>query len=388
MKKWYFAALIFGMLALVGCQSQSTSPTGDTAGTKAKNGYVGSAKCGECHDQAYDTWKQTLHAQAIKDPRIDAKAINGDFSIESAFKIFKKEDVVYTHGVQWKQRYIDKDWHVLPAQWVYQQQNWADYHSDTWKTSDWRVECAKCHVVGYDEKTKSWVEYNVGCEACHGPGEEHVKADVSKKIGTIVNPKKLPSDRQADLCGQCHTRGKTPDSKFEFPIGYMPGEELIPADFTPVGKDDLKAWWPNGSVKQHRQQFIEWKTSKHQLAGVTCITCHDSHMQTTKFGTRLSPNNLCLSCHSNIDTDSKSGHAPIAGAPQHGDCVGCHMAPTGKSGDFGDERVHTFRVVQPKDTIQFGSGDQAVQPNACNLCHWHADDAPAALQQALEAGTE
>jgi hypothetical protein len=62
------------------------------------------------------------------------------------------------------------------------------------------------------------------------------------------------------------------------------------------------------------------------------------------------------------------------------------MAPTGKSADRGDERVHTFQVVKPLVTITLGSGEVAKQPNACNACHWHKDDAPEKLQRALDEG--
>jgi hypothetical protein len=62
------------------------------------------------------------------------------------------------------------------------------------------------------------------------------------------------------------------------------------------------------------------------------------------------------------------------------------MAPVGKSATVGDERVHTFRVVKPSVTIKLGEGDPEKQPNACNACHWHKDDAPAKLQKALDDG--
>jgi predicted CXXCH cytochrome family protein len=122
---------------------------------------------------------------------------------------------------------------------------------------------------------------------------------------------------------------------------------------------------------------------------VTCITCHAVHEAPTKFATRLAPNNLCISCHVNVSTDSVTGHAPIANAPQHSDYIGCHMAPTGKSGaERGDERVHTFKVIKPALTIQLGGGSLDKQPNACNSCHWHQNDAPEALQKALEEGVK
>jgi hypothetical protein len=37
----------------------------------------------------------------------------------------------------------------------------------------------------------------------------------------------------------------------------------------------------------------------------------------------------------------------------------------------------------PKATIEQG-GDLAVQPNACNLCHYHKDDTPEELQAIVD----
>jgi len=30
-----------------------------------------------------------------------------------------------------------------------------------------------CHATGYDSEKKTYKEENVGCEACHGPGEKY-----------------------------------------------------------------------------------------------------------------------------------------------------------------------------------------------------------------------
>jgi predicted CXXCH cytochrome family protein len=296
--------------------------------------------------------------------------------------------VKLTHGVQWKQRYIDNDWHILPAQWNFDDEKWTPTpDAQKWRETNWVSECAQCHVTGFDPAKHTWKELSVGCEACHGPGSAHVEAKPAERFGTIVNPASLPFDYAASVCGQCHTRGKSPDGKWPHPIDFQVGDILTTAHFRVVAKEDQAAWWPDGSVKQHRQQYPEWKASKHAKAGVTCITCHSVHEAPGKFATRLAPNNLCISCHSNVSTDSVTGHTPIANAPQHSDCIGCHMAPTGKSGATrGDERVHTFKVVKPSATNTLGGGSVDKQPNACNSCHWHQGDAPEKLQQALEAG--
>ncbi|HXH13368.1 MAG TPA: multiheme c-type cytochrome [Alphaproteobacteria bacterium] len=371
--------VLLGLLFLAGREAPAATAQSPT--------YVGSLRCRECHDKIYATWRQTIHAQAIQDVSQNPRAIQGDWTQPFDLRTFTKQDVRLTHGIQWKQRYIDKDWHILPAQWNFEDNTWAPTpDAKTWQATNWITSCAQCHVTGFDPEKRTWKELSIGCEACHGPGSAHVEAKPADRFGTIVNPASLPFDYAASVCGQCHTRGASPDGKWPHPIGFQVGDMLTTAHFRIVPKDNQSAWWPDGSVKQHRQQYPEWKASKHAKAGVTCITCHAVHEAPSKFATRLTPNNLCIACHSNVSTDSVIGHAPIANAPQHSNCIGCHMAPVGKSATVGDERVHTFRVVKPAMTIDLGGGDVAKQPNSCNGCHWHRGDPPQKLQQALDAG--
>lgn len=368
------------LVLLTACTSRQAPPAAGAPG------YVGSAACKDCHDKIYSSWQGTVHAKVIQDVAKSPLAIQGDWSLPFEHRKFDKKDVRLTHGVQWKQRYINDKWQVYPAQWDFETQKWAGYNVDKGGTADWRKSCAYCHVTGFDGEKLAWTELSVGCEACHGPGQRHVDAKPEQRAGTIVNPAGLPFDYAASVCGQCHTRGKSADGKWDHPTGYRVGDYLTTAHFKVVDKKETAAWWPDGSVKQHRQQYPEWKDSRHARAGVTCITCHAVHEAPSKFATRLAPNSLCASCHATVSTDSVTGHAPLAAAPQHSDCVGCHMARTGKSADRGDERVHTFRVVKPETTLKLGGGDPEKQPNSCNGCHWHKNDPPAKLQKALEEG--
>ena len=99
-------SLVF--LAVMGCGGRPSS--------KQRAQFVGSDSCKGCHDRIYSTWQRTLHARAVLDVSQHPQAIQGDWSQPSDLRTFKKEDVKYTHGVQWKQRYVDRGWHILPAQ--------------------------------------------------------------------------------------------------------------------------------------------------------------------------------------------------------------------------------------------------------------------------------
>lgn len=337
--------------------------------------YVGSAKCKECHDREYATWRQSNHAKIIENPKTNAYAIKGDFVTPDKIRNFKKEDVAYTHGIQWKQRYIKKNWQMFPAQWNYDTQKWVEYKPDP-ENADWRFSCGYCHTTGFNRAKGSFKELNVACEACHGPGSKHVENRESKETtavgGTpdIINPRSLPPDLAAAVCGQCHNRGTAPDGK-PYPQDYLPGMQLSAKNFSTVAKTDTKHWWPDGSVKAHRQQYPEWKETLHAKAGVTCISCHEPHQANrTAFSVRASQNDLCLGCHPQVSTDAERGHAPVGGTlRQHSDCIGCHMSAVGKSAEFKDERTHRFKFIAPIATINLGGGDTNVQPNSCNICH-------------------
>ena len=384
-RKWGFiqiglAFCVLLSIALISCER------GKPISQMGPPQYVGSEKCAECHSRIAVTFRNTLHSKVMQDAKKNPDAIQGDFATPNPLIDFKKEDVRLTHGVQWKQRYVDKDWRTRVGQWNFESEEWSPYNPDGWKTADWRERCGYCHVVGFDKEKLTWYELSVGCEACHGPASNHIDSKLEDKHRTIVNPASLPFRAASDVCGQCHTRGKSPDKKWEFPVGYKVGDYLGPQHFTIVDKSDKSAWWPSGHVMQHRQQYPEWKGSMHAKAGIGCSTCHSVHEAKTKFATTMNPNNLCLSCHGNVSTDPMRGHAPLAGAPQHSDCLGCHMPPTGKSATRADERTHQFKTIPPKVTVELGGGDPGKQPNSCNHCHAHKNQKAEDLQKALDEG--
>ena len=78
---------------------------------------------------------------------------------------------------------------------------------NTGKSKD--PECVKCHTTGYGEEggfysvaaTPGLV--NVQCEACHGPGKEHV-SDFTAPMNPVVE----------SVCLKCHTEDNSPDFDF------------------------------------------------------------------------------------------------------------------------------------------------------------------------------
>ena len=82
---------------------------------------MGSDTCKLCHLEHYDSWKMTLHSRRLQDAQknrdvivapLDEKVIRADLAkaklkipVEQVY-IPKEEDIKYTIGSQWKQRFL------------------------------------------------------------------------------------------------------------------------------------------------------------------------------------------------------------------------------------------------------------------------------------------
>jgi hypothetical protein len=91
-------------------------------------------------------------------------------------------------------------------------------------------ECIACHVVGWNPAELLPYEHgflgeketpeliNVGCETCHGPGENHIKAETGsdaafqEKHRNII---RLPLNSAKKVCIQCHDGDNSPYFDFE-----------------------------------------------------------------------------------------------------------------------------------------------------------------------------
>jgi mono/diheme cytochrome c family protein len=64
-----------------------------------------------------------------------------------------------------------------------------------------KSKCIPCHATGYDPEKKTYKEENVGCEACHGPGEKYQEMMMganAQEGGKIAKENALKS------CTRCH----------------------------------------------------------------------------------------------------------------------------------------------------------------------------------------
>ena len=183
--------------------------------------------------------------------------------------------------------------------------------------------CFGCHttasttVTGFDPAR---LMHGVTCEACHGPGADHValrEANLSGSPDVILNPARLTPVDSVDFCGACHRTWW--DAK---QIG-MRGPANV--RFPPYRLEQSRCWG-KGDVR------------------ITCIACHDPHRPLVHEAAAY--DEKCLTCHANRGTPQTGGKAGAACPKATSDCVSCHMPKYDIPGTHLRYTDHRIRVVR------------------------------------------
>ncbi len=350
-------------------------------------GYAGSAACKTCHPSVYERWSKTRMANVIVDPKRHPDAIIPDFSKLDPLLTFKTEDVAFTYGGKWKQRYFKKvgdDYFPLPAQWDVTNKVWRAYNvkpGTDWWTAHYPADnmqrptgplCDGCHSVNYNVQTKAVTEWNVGCEKCHGPGAAHAR---KPSRDSIVNPARLSSHRANDVCIQCHSQGKPLTNPiagryYDWPVGFDVSNNL--GDFWELEEHKLGettfTHFADGTGHKNRMQGNDFVQSAMYTHGVTCSSCHDAHGTANDADLVKPANIVCLTCHgpnssNGPHTASVEQHSHHQPGSAGNECVNCHMPKIAQTLASVNVRSHTFKFISPSMTERFKI------PNPCTTCH-------------------
>jgi predicted CXXCH cytochrome family protein len=354
--------------------------------TSASAHYVGSQHCEKCHQEIYRHWKKTPMANVVRDPREHPEVIIPDLRTNTINK-FTRDQVAFVYGSIWKQRYFTKigdDYFPQPAQWDVTHRVWRRYFVAN--GTDWWAPlyppdnmqrptgptCDGCHSVDYDIHTKQVVEWNVGCERCHGPGSEH---SAHPTRGNILNPARMDYVHANDACIQCHSQGRPltdpiEGQHYDWPVGFRIGLTL--RDFWQLEEHTLGrttfTHYADGTARKNRMQGNDFVQSVMYRRGVTCISCHDVHGTENYAQLRKPADKLCLDCHAPASlngprTATLEEHTHHKKDSAGSQCIACHMPKIATTIADVQVRAHTFAFITPAMT------DKYKIPNPCTSCH-------------------
>lgn len=198
-------------------------------------------------------------------------------------------------------------------------------------------ECMTCHN-GYSEfipnSQNKFLSLKTGidCERCHGPGSLHVAEKMAGKLVdtsktpdyTIVNPRRLSTELQNNVCMRCHLQGIAVLNDGKDFFDFRPGMKLseVMNVFMPEYEGAEDKMIMASHVERMKKSPCYINSGK-----MSCITCHNPHVS-IKFTPRTQYINACQGCHGGKGQIHCSEDKMVR-AKKNDDCVTCHMAHNG-----------------------------------------------------------
>lgn len=395
-------------------------PGGETLHPEAI--FTGGEACIECHQKEYRLWKGSDHDMAMmvaSDSAVLGNFDNAEFTYNNKTSRFYKRDgkffvftegpggemgefeVSYTFGIRPLQQYLIPfergKYQCLPIAWNTLKNKWfqmaamvyqpEDIEPDNWlywtnQAQNWNSMCAECHSTNlqknFDLETKSynttWVDIDVNCESCHGPGSMHIEwarlpemaRPQDNNTGLLLKTSKISSRQYVESCAPCHARRSS--------LGTFDHMHNDLMSYTVPQLPTPPYYHIDGQILEEDYVYGSFTQSKMYMHDVRCGDCHDPHSLQRKF----EGNELCTQCHRADEYDTydhhlhkykgedgnaffnKRGEKVVVGAGAL--CRDCHMP--GQYFMGVDKRYdHSMRIPRPDLSMELNT------PNACIQCH-------------------
>jgi hypothetical protein len=365
------------MLLLCASAGQAKNDPAPAPGGESNDGYIGSQACSQCHLEIYRRFSQTSMGRSMSlvtpafpentarsasyfderlQRRFEVYSLDGKlYQSESGTGADGKESFRTTHQVEWiigagmngfgailrQDRYLFQ----APLSFYSRPRSWGP--SPGYEFTDLGFDrpivagCIFCHsgrpnpVAGTTGQFADtpFSEMAIGCENCHGPGAAHVQVmrgtgvqakEKNALVNTgIVNPARLTPYLASNICMACHQAGdarvlKSGKTYQDIRPGH-PLDDTLSILLVPPTRESP----PTADHIEHYYSMTLSKCYRASLGRLSCITCHDPHVEPSREEAPAYFAGKCLTCHTN-----QSCKVPLAtrmqGKPAN-DCTGCHM---------------------------------------------------------------
>lgn len=418
------------------------SAADDPLTVSTDGGFVGSSACRECHTPQYASWHRSYHRTMTQhaSPKTVLAPFDGeqlDFegqlyrlhrdgdqffvsagtpdSLQPAISYSDRaarREVVMTTGSHHIQVYWISDpvsklliefpfyYHLAEKRWILRDDTMLHPPDQPQIPSVWNDRCIKCHSVngvpGLNPATGKLsthvAEIGIACEACHGPGHDHVAlrrdssahSPSSTPDATIVNPQHLNAKAATQVCGRCHSATQPFDAQdyLQNGLAFRPGDDLhafvklnrfdptqqrpASASGTFVENYPIDGYWKDGTCRVGGDEYNALIESPCYQEGVmSCLSCHSMHQSdpNDQLAAHAIDNRACTQCHKDSEFNEQlSSHTHHAAQSSGSLCYNCHMPHTSYALLKG---IRNHRISRPSVLDSVRSG----KPNACNLCH-------------------
>jgi DmsE family decaheme c-type cytochrome len=223
--------------------------------------------------------------------------------------------------------------------------------------------------------TRRGPEYQ-GCEACHGPGADHMNGGGDKtKIFTF---KGAPAKQASQRCMKCHEYGEEHSNfgRSAHNVNNVACSDCHSVHGARERSYLLKVKQPDLCYTCHLDKKAEFsKPFRHRVNEglLRCTDCHNEHggFLTRSLRSSAAQDVVCFKCHVDKAGPFVFQHAPV----KTEGCVACHT-PHGSSNPRLLKRSQINLLCLECHTLTGGglapigpSHDQSQKYQACTLCH-------------------
>jgi len=383
-------------------------------------GYVSSDRCQSCHPKQYASWHRSYHRTMTQSVSPETVVADFDASLPKTYGLEQRDDKFWarfpdgaerqiiqstgSHHYQlyWYSSGVGNELRMFPFVWLKADARWAPRISvfltppnQAEEPIVWNYHCLPCHSTdgspGYVPQAEGpakpetrVAELGIACEACHGPGAEHVEDEAANGM---VHPAKISAERSAEVCGQCHSvnipknREGWADWMLDGPV-YKAGEALrdsrqvidrhtaaespLIQQLLSENPTQLDEWfWSDGEVRVTGREYNALIRSPCFQGGeFSCLSCHSPHADDPDDLLRVSRggNDGCVQCHGKFAGEALTRHTRHEADSPGSRCYNCHM-PNTVYGLLKATRSHEITSPTAVSDVQSG------RPNACSLCH-------------------
>lgn len=215
-----------------------------------------------------------------------------------------------------------------------------------------------------------------GCEACHGPGKEHVEGGGKTKIFTF---KGVPAAKISERCLDCHTYGEE-HSNFARSAHNLNDVSCVDChsphhagqkQFLLVKSQPQLCFTCHLEVKPEFNRPFRHRVNEGLLQ---CSDCHNQHggFLTKQTRSTAAQDEVCFKCHADKSGPFVFEHEPV----KTEGCVACHT-PHGSSNPRLLKRSQVNLLCLECHSLTTDPGapatptfhNQAQKYQACTMCH-------------------
>jgi predicted CXXCH cytochrome family protein len=335
-------------------------------------GFVGSAACRDCHTEIFDQYARTgmgqsfgrigevspleqraqtkfqasgrqyhvesadgqiLHCEALTDDQPDPiyeQKVPIQYVMGSGNKgrsyLFEKGGALFMSPISW---YSEGDRFDLSP----------GYKPEQGDRFERRItsRCLSCHVGQVNAVagrldhvgSPAFHELIIGCERCHGPGEQHVaRHQGDGAVGEpdpIVNPRRLEPELREAVCNQCHLLGADEIPRYQrSDYDFRPGMYLSEIWSLFLEPSTTNADGTPRAVSQV-EQMRESRCFRVSNGKLGCVSCHDPHTSVSAAEVDSHYRQRCLECHAQQGCALPEPQR----AAKNDSCIACHMPRVG-----------------------------------------------------------